>query len=240
MIYLIYGPDRRKAQAAAEALLAAEFKKFPELAVFRFSVDDYSLERLEEVCVGQTLFAQKFAVVLDGLWASAGELFSRYLSDLSVSSNLYLLVEEAPEPDVLEQVSTAGGEVKKVAGRETSKSVERTPSFNLFAVGDALAERDRRRAWVLFQTALARGLAPEEIFWKLVWKIKTLLLVQTAADPVALGFKPFVLQQSRRHSRNFKLTELKQLSARLVALWHDSRRGLTDFELGLERLILEI
>ncbi|MBI2100445.1 MAG: hypothetical protein HYT47_00255 [Candidatus Vogelbacteria bacterium] len=240
MIYLIYGPDRMKAQTAVEALLATEFKKFPELAVFRFSVEDYSPERLEEVCVGQTLFAQKFAVVLDGLWASAGELFSRYLSDLSASSNLYLLIEEALEPDVLKQVSATGGQVKKVAGRSMPPPIERTPSFNPFAVGDALGERDRKRAWILFQTALARGLAPEEIFWRLVWKIKTLLLVQIATDPASLGLKPFVLAQSRRHSRNFKLAELKQFSARLVTLWHDSRRGLINFEHHLEQLILEI
>lgn len=240
MIQVIYGEDRIKVLAAAEVWLAAEVKKYPELAIFKFSADTYSLERLEEVCVGQTLFAQKFAAVLDGLWPAAGELFSRYLSDLSSSANLYLLIEDTLQPDVLKQLSAVSGQVKKVAGSQSPKLIERIPGFNPFAVGDALGERDRQRAWVLFQTALARGLAPEEIFWKLVWKVKTLLLFRSASDPSRLGFKPFVLQQARRHSRNFKLEELKKLSVRLVALWHDSRRGLTDFEFGLERLILEI
>ncbi len=238
MIYLIYGPDRIKVLVTADALLAVELKKCPELAVFKFSAEECSLERLEETFIGQTLFAQKFAVIVDGLWSAAEKLLLKHLPDLSRSPNLYLFTELEAAPEMIAQITAAGGLTKKVTG--SGKLPPRAPGFNPFAVGDALGERHRQRAWVLFQTALARGLAPEEIFWKLVWKVKTLLLVQTATAPAALGLKPFVLMQSRRHSRNFKLEELKKLSSQLVALWHDSRRGLIDFEHNLARLILEI
>ncbi|MBI4135928.1 MAG: hypothetical protein HY481_00020 [Candidatus Vogelbacteria bacterium] len=238
MIHLIYGQDRIKVRAAAEALLAAELKKYPELAVFRFSAEEFSLERLEETFIGQTLFEQEFAVVIDGLWPAAEKLFLKHLPNLSRSPNLYLFTELEVAPETIAQITAAGGLTQKVAG--AGKSSPRAAGFNPFAVGDALGERHRQRAWILLQTALARGQRPEEIFWKLVWKVKTLLLVQTATRPAALGLKPFVLVQSRRHSRNFKLEELKKLSSRLVALWHDSRRGLIDFEHNLERLILEI
>jgi len=237
MIHLIYGQDRIKVRTAAKAFLAVEFKQCPELAVFRFSAEECSLERLEETFIGQTLFAQKFAVMVDGLWPTAEKLLLKHLPNLSRSPNLYLFTELEAAPETIAQIVAAGGLTKKVAGGSKPPP---TAGGNPFAVADALGERNRQRAWILFQTALARGLTPEEIFWKLVWKVKTLLLVATAKDQSGLGLKPFVLAQSRRHRRNFTLEELKKLSARLVALWHDRHRGLADFDFGLERLLLEL
>ena len=240
MIYLIYGAESSAVKAAADALLATQLKKYPKLTIFRFSADDYSRERLEEICLGQTLWAEKFAVVLVKFLGAEEKILTGRLAALNQSPNLYLLLEAEHKTEILAEVAAAGGRVREIKQSAERVNRQSAAGFNPFALADALGERNRQRAWILFQMALAHGLAPEEIFWKLVWKIKTLLLVQTAKDSAALGLKPFVLQQARRHSRNFKLEELKKLSARLVALWHDHHRGLLDFELGLERLVLEL
>jgi len=240
MIYVIYGRDRTAVKAAADTLLAAQLKKYPALTIFRFSADDYSPERLEEICLGQMLWAEKFAAQLIDFLAAPEKILTERLTELNQSPNLYLLLEGELKTEILAAVAAAGGRVRAIKQSAAQPNGQSLAGFNPFALADALGERDRQRAWILFQTALARGLAPEEIFWKLVWKVKTLLLVQTAADPAALGLKPFVLAQARRHNQNFKLAELKKLSARLVALWHNHHRGLLDFELGLERLVLEL
>lgn len=241
MIYLIHGKDQALVRAAVRAQLAAGRRKHPGLIVFRFSADDYSPARLEEALVARNLLTEKFVVVLDGLWASAGSLLIKYLPALAASPNLYLFAEAGLDRAAVRQIIAAGAavRVKEIKVSQAAKKGAGPKGFNPFTLTDALGARDRRRAWVLFQTALVRGLAPEEIFWPLVWKVKSLLLVQTAGDPSVLDWKPFALAQARRHSRNFKLAELKQLSSRLVALWHDHRRGRGDFALGLERWLLE-
>ena len=111
--------------------------------------------------------------------------------------------------------------------------------FNLFLLTNALAGRERKKLWLLCQQALAAGVTEEEIFWKLVWQIKTLLLVKNSPAPPS-AMKPFVLEKTRQALGNFKSGELENLSAQLVALWHDARRGQTDFDLGLEKLVLSV
>jgi len=241
MIHLIYGTDKFQVKVAGETLLAAKRRKYPDLTIFRFVADDYSREKLEEVSLGQTLFAEKFAVVCDGFLSAALEpIFINRLAELHASPNLFILLEEKLTEKVLKPIADVGGTVRQIKKTVVNESAKSTPSFNQFAIADALGERDRKRAWIFLQEALAREQAAEDIFWKLFWKVKTMLLVNTAKDQSALGLKPFVLQQANRHRRNFSLDELKQLSARLVAIWHDRFRGLTDLELGLERLVLEL
>lgn len=230
-----------------QALIAAQLKKYPGLTIFKFSSEDYSSERLEEAFLGQTLFDEKFAVVLDGLGVVAEKILTKYLSILGQSPNLYLLAESEVAPEFIKQIRDVGGRVKEVKGRPAGRAYRQAGArerqqagFNPFAVTDALGERDRKRAWVLFQAALARGLAPEEIFWKLVWKVKTLLLVETAPPGSTLPLKPYPLSEARRQVKGYKPGELAGLSSRLVRLYHDSRRGRADFALGLERLVLEI
>ncbi len=236
MIHTISGTNRIELLEAAESLLARQRAKYPDLNIFRFAAPDYAPTALEEALVGQLLFAPKFAVVLDGFLSPLDPLVEKYLPQLVESPNLYLfLTNKLTAP--LEKKLAKLGQVKKLAadGGEKAK-----PSLNPFALADAFGLRDRRRAWLLFVEALARGQAAEEVFWKLTWKVKTLLLFHTTSDPSSLGWKPFVLEQARRQSKQFKLEELQALSRRLLALWHESRRGQSDFELGLERLILEV
>jgi len=241
MIYVIYGADKFQVKVAAETLLAAKRRKYPDLTIFKFTADDYSREKLEEVLLGQTLFAEKFAVVCDGFLTTAGEsILIDYLPRLQPLPNLYLLLEESLPEKILKQITAAGGAMREIKKLVQSGKEKLTLRFNQFALADALGERDRKRAWIFLQEALARGQAAEDIFWKLFWKVKMMLLAETAKDQTVLGLKSFVLQQANRHRRNFSLEELKKLSSRLVAAWHDRFRGLTDLELDIERLILEL
>src|SRR3989344_8188381 len=56
--------------------------------------------------------------------------------------------------------------------------------FNIFALTDAIGARKKRDAWVLYQKALAAGMAPEEIFFKLVWQAKTMLVAGKTASAI--------------------------------------------------------
>ncbi|MEK7585497.1 MAG: hypothetical protein AAB455_03240 [Patescibacteria group bacterium] len=237
MIYTIIGSQRVELLQATESLLTRQRAKYPDLNIFRFTAPDHSPTALEEALVGQLLFAPKFAVVLDGFLSPLDPLVEKHLPQLAASANLYLFLTDKLTA-ALEKQLVDLGQVKKLAVVKSGEASKAGP--NPFALADAFGLRDRRRAWTLLAESLARGTAAEEVFWKLTWKVKTLLLFQVTPDPTTLGFKPFVLDQTRRQSRQFKLEELQALSRRLLALWHESRSGRSDFELGLERLILEV
>lgn len=127
--------------------------------------------------------------------------------------------------------------------------------FNPFAICDAVAEKNNIRAWMLFQQALTNGIDAEEIFWKIWWQIKSLLLVKKlqglsldghkgqslgANLEKETGLHPFVVKKNLSAIHNFSEEELQNYSFHLVKLYHDARRGLEEFPIGLEKFLLNI
>src|SRR3989344_9363077 len=80
------------------------------------------------------------------------------------------------------------GETVNVTMREKEEEeligAKARSDFNIFALTDAIGARKKRDAWVLYQKALAAGMAPEEIFFKLVWQAKTMLVAGKTASAI--------------------------------------------------------
>src|SRR3989344_5785085 len=53
---------------------------------------------------------------------------------------------------------------------------ETVAEYNPFAICDAFAEKNKAKAWAIYQQALRRGIPAEEVFFKILWQIKNLLL----------------------------------------------------------------
>src|SRR5690606_36911869 len=64
------------------------------------------------------------------------------------------------------------------------------PDFNIFTITDAVGARDKRRAWVLYMQALAAGFSAEEVFFKIVWQVKSMLIARKTASVVETDMKP--------------------------------------------------
>lgn len=131
--------------------------------------------------------------------------------------------------------------------------------YNPFAICDAVAAKDKSRAWILFQQALLAGVPAEEIFYKIVWQIKNLLLLKklndaifsqgrTSGVPRGSAFDieketklhPYVIKKTLAATWNFSEEELKNYSFELVKIYHDARKGLEEFPIGLEKFLLTI
>jgi DNA polymerase III delta subunit len=110
--------------------------------------------------------------------------------------------------------------------------------FNIFAFTDALGARKKKDAWVLYQKALAAGLSAEEVFWKMVWQVKTLLLAKKTSNAEEAGMKDYPYSKAKGYLKNFKEGELEQLSETLVVGYHQTRRGGPETETFLEKTIL--
>ncbi len=112
--------------------------------------------------------------------------------------------------------------------------------FNIFALTDAIGARKKRDAWVLYQKAVAAGMAPEEIFWKLVWQTKTMLIAQNTKSVAETDMKPYPYNKAKGFLRNFKPGELEKFSENLMLGYHRARRGQGEIETLVEKTLLRL
>ncbi len=237
MLYLIYGDDFEKARGKARELIAALQKKKPGAEVFRLEDEMVSVSKLDELAGSQGLFEKKYIVFADNVFRSeeAKEIVLGKLETLAESENIFIFLEGELSKTDLKQLEKFAEKVQRFSG-----AMKKEKPFNIFSLTEKLGQRDKRGLWVLYQKALAQGLAPEEIHGILFWQIKAMLaavLVKTAEEA---GFKPFVYQKAKNFSRNFSPAELKNLSSKMVSVYHNSRRSGPNLDIALERLILEI
>ncbi len=239
MFYIFCGSDRKEVVKKFRAAIAAFKNKNPQGDIFRFEATDFSSAAVDELIVGRGLFGQKILVAGTDVFTDAAtrdELAERLLL-VAESPNAFLFLEDYLPQDFLKKLEKMNGRVFVFTDKNDSLLPQ---PFNIFRLTDALGERDRQKLWLLYTEALNSGLAPEEIFWRLVWQAKVLLLVQKSGNAPLSSLKPFVELKANRFIKNFKEEELITLSGAFLSLWHDSRKGRGDLAIGLERLLLTV
>ena len=116
--------------------------------------------------------------------------------------------------------------------------------YNPFAICDAFAAKDKAKAWVLLQEAILSGVPAEDVFYKILWQIKNLLLVKKLADAKTknlgkeTGLHPFVIKKALRAVKNFSEEELIGYSREMVRIYHEERRGICELPIELEKMLI--
>ena len=247
MIYLFYGENNELARHKANAVVESLLKKRPDAAFFRLDSDSWQEADFDEYVGGQGLFVQKYIVFLDQLFEKKEikEYVVERLKVLKESQNIFIVLEGALDKATLTKFEKNAEKVQ-VFGEEnsigktgiTSKSGK--TEFNIFAMTDALGARNQKRLWTLYQKALRHGTVEEELHGLIFWQIKSMLLALSAPDAKSAGLNPFVYSKAKSYAKNFTPDELKNLSSRLVRMYHQAHRGEVDFAAELEKFFLEI
>ena len=237
MLYLIHGNDFEKARGKARELIVALQKKKPGAEVFRLEDEIVSDGKLVELAGSQGLFERKYLVFADNVFRSeeAKEIVFNKLDQLAASENIFIFLEDELNKTDLKELEKFAEKIQQFSG-----TLKKEKPFNIFSLTEALGRREKRGLWILYQKALAQGLAPEEIHGVLFWQIKAMLAAVLGKTAEEAGFKPFVFQKSRGFAKNYSAEELKNLSAKMVVVYHNARRRGPDLDVALERLILEI
>mgnify|MGYP001572694979 FL=1 len=123
---------------------------------------------------------------------------------------------------------------------ETDEIKSKHSDFNIFSLTDAVGARNKKKAWVLYQKALASGMVGEEIFWKIVWIVKSMLIASRTKDYSETEMKEFPYKKAKGYAKNFSKDELENLSESLVVGYHNARRGIGEIETLIEKILLRL
>ncbi|MBI1974550.1 MAG: hypothetical protein HYS51_01715 [Candidatus Zambryskibacteria bacterium] len=112
--------------------------------------------------------------------------------------------------------------------------------FNIFAFTDAVGARKKKNAWLFYQEALLAGVSAEEIFFKLFWQTKSMLLALKTKSAAEADMKPFPYSKAKSFLKNFSSSELINLQTSLVVDYHKARRGEGEIETLVEKILLKL
>ncbi len=139
------------------------------------------------------------------------------------------------------QIDIFGGQTEvNIEQEEFDIGTKSKSDFNIFSLTDAIGSRNKKDAWVLYQKALASGMVAEEIFWKVMWAIKTMLLAKRTKTAEEAEMKTFPYNKAKSNLKNFKEGELEKISENLVIGYHNARRGKGEIEGLIEKVLLSL
>lgn len=235
MLYLIYGNDREKGRAQFRALRDKLSKGGVNIEDVREGT--LSEKMLEEKSSARGLFGDITLFLFDNILGKKEEqdIFVSCVEMLRDSKNYFLVFESSSSKDIAKDIARYATEAF-----EYSKKTDDRPLFNIFSLGDALGERNKKELWVLYQKAVGAGCSSEEISWTLFWSIKNMALMKQAEKGDDCGLNPFVARKTRIFASKYTMEEIISLSRNIVFLYHEAHRGGEPMGIALERFILNL
>ncbi len=231
MLHVYYGTDRQGVRDAATAFSDKQLS--PDGTLTTIDAQNYQPGVIADALGASSLFGGEEWFVIDtpADHADLAEEVANNLSAMGESQNTFIILEGS----LLAAAKKSYGKHAAVLEEFTATKADR---FNTFAMADALAQKDRRRLWVLFQQAKQEGLAAEEIIGVLWWQLKAMRLAEVTASAAEAGMKDFPYNKAKRSLAKFGPGELAQVSQSLLMLYHDAHAGVRDIDLALEQWVL--
>lgn len=237
MLFVFYGTNTKKVADQASRLVANLLKKKPDAQVFSFEGENMSESDLDELIEAQGLFVEKHVVVIKRAFSvvESRDMVLARLKQFASTPNIFVIIEDK----LLAEHKKAFAKHAEKIEEHTQAKVEKI-EFNVFALADALGEKNKQRLWTGYIEALRAGNEVESIQGTLHWAVKAMLASAHSESPEEAGQKPYSYNKFKRFAKNFSEEELKGLSRSLISLYHDARRGKVELKTGLERWILTI
>jgi DNA polymerase III delta subunit len=230
MLFVYYGTNTIAVRAAAYEAAAAAGES-PSV----IDAERYEPGLVREAASGASLFGASAVFVLDtpAVDADFATEVADNLSLIAASPHTFIVIEG-------KLLAAEKKPYQKYAAVMEERAGERAERFNTFAFADALARKDRKALWLLYQDARRADIAAEEIAGVLWWQLKTLRLAAATNSAAEAGIKDYPYRKAKGALKNFTASELEQLSMGLLTTQHESRRGVYDLDLALEHWLLTL
>lgn len=235
MISVFLGTDTMKSRIAAGNAFQRAQNEDTQALVTRFDDLSFDLALATERLNAESLFGGGNILYVEGILDHPdGETF--YRTVLKETPHTVIIREMAPSKDLcafFERIAT-------VQVFEPVKKFEKR--VDSFALADAMGARDKKRSWVEFEKVRRSGAVMEEVhgtvFWS--WKSMYLCLMLPKEEVIKTGMKDFTYRNYSRFAQNYSTKELEDRLRELKEMYHRAHRGEGDFEVLLERFILNI
>lgn len=230
---MFYGSDRGGVRDGATAYIE---KNMPEDATLTtIEANEYIPGRVNDTLGATSLFGGSEWFVFDGSSENAdfSEEVKTSLKEMSDSSNTFIILEGPLLADLKKKYT-------KYATEITEFSADKIERFNAFGLAEALANKDKKRLWVLLQEARLSGLREEEIIGMLWWQLKALRLSSKTSSANEAGMKDFPYNKAKRSLSKFSEGEIERLSQSLLVLYHDGHAGVRDMDMAFEEWVLGV
>jgi hypothetical protein len=228
MIEVYFGENLEEKDRAVRSWITTKRKN--GFSVESFEADTFILESFEQLISSGGLFNETFAVIVyySEKFNEIGEILERIKKE---DVNVLMVEHKAPVFD------------KKFEKHFKEKHFEKTEpvddvSKKVFALGDALGEKNKKNTWLLYRKLIEGGLDPlQNIYSPLVWGLHNVVMVQNNPQK-SHGMKPYPLQKAKKTAQNYSKEEIVDLLEKLLFLYNDRTEG-RDIEAQMETILLE-
>lgn len=237
MLYVIYGTDTAKVKQKATQLTGLLQKKRPDASLIRVQKENWYNDFLEEQVPAISLFSPKNIIVLTSLLEheDTAKKLLQNLDFLKSTEHICILVEGKLTK---EEVKKLTAKAEKVEEHNLLEKKEKKESPKTFALADALIQKNKRKAFEVFQILRADEIPAEEIHGVLWWQFKSLQLALTTKTAKDADINPFVYSKCKAVEKQWSIDEVAKYNERLVDMYHKAHRGEIDFMASLEMLCL--
>jgi DNA polymerase III delta subunit len=233
-MYVVYfGTDRTRVRDAVGEYVEKNFPADGTLTTL--DAQSFASGQIADALGASSLFGGDEWFVLDTPSANPDfeEEVKSSLKEMSESTNTFIVLEGA----LLAPAKKAYGKYALSSEEFVAEKAER---FNTFGMAEALAQKDKRRLWVLLQEARKNNLREEEIVGMLWWQLKSLRLAAVTHSASEAGMKDFPYNKAKRALAAFAPGEVVKLSRSLLELYHAGHNGTRDMDIALEEWVLTL
>ncbi|MCK4540526.1 DNA polymerase III subunit delta [Candidatus Parcubacteria bacterium] len=177
---------------------------------------------------------------------ASGTLAGLVGSDLwQISNEIDKLIsyKKAQAPELIENAGQA-----EINDKDITEMVRGKFDENIFALTDAISQKNKALSLNLLEKELENGLAEPYLMHMLIRQFRILLQVRAAMDlghtsrkaASELKLHPFVAQKSFTQAKNFSIESLKIIFSRLIKMDRQLKTGQGDFKTDLALMIASI
>ena len=233
MLVVYYGSDRSGVRDAATKYIEDTMPSDGTLTTIDGS--EYQPGQVADALGATSLFGGSEWFVFDTPSSSSecDEEVKAALSELAESPNTFVVIEES-------LLAAPKKVYAKHAADMTECKLAAVERFNSFALAEALAQKDKRRLWVILQECKLHGMREEEIVGMLWWQLKALRLAKQTSSATEAGMKDFPYNKAKRSLVKFTEGEVERLSQSLLTLYHDGHAGVREMDVALEWWVLRV
>lgn len=249
MLYILYG-DAKKCFEKSEQMIETMLSKKPDATILKINSDNVLSADLNNLINSQALFAQKNIITLARCLEEDNftERVILNLKKIADSQNIFIFVEPDINDKTLKKIEKYAEKVQELKSINSDTKIANGSriiknsgkNINNFVIADSLGERNIKKLWKLFTEAVREETSTEEIFGILWWQVKSMILASKTKTAHDAGMKDFPYNKSKRFAKNFTQAELSKLADSMMQIYHDSRRGGSELEIRLEKLILNL